>query len=121
MKLPRGRLVRRRVVADPATPLATALDEGLTGYVRLESQDALLLDGDGLGVITFSDGVPRAAYHTGTDRGGPPADVGDGPPEGVGGGPPEDVGPDGERGQSGDRRGGPPSGVGGGPPAGMGR
>jgi hypothetical protein len=70
MKLPRGRLVRRRVVGDPATPLANALDAGLTGYVRLESQDELLLDADGVGVLTFESGVPVAAYHTGTDNAG---------------------------------------------------
>jgi hypothetical protein len=70
MKLPRGRLVRRRVVGDPATPLAKALDDRLTGYVRLESQDELLLDADGVGVLTFESGVPVAAYHTGTDNAG---------------------------------------------------
>lgn len=70
MKLPRGRLVRRRVVADPGTALASALDAGLTGYARLESQDALLLDADGVGVLTFEGGVPTAAYHTGTDSAG---------------------------------------------------
>lgn len=70
MKLPRGRLIRQRVVSDLTTPLARALDTELTGYARLESQDALLLDADGAGVLTFSDGVPTVAYHTGTDRGG---------------------------------------------------
>lgn len=70
MKLPRGRLLRRRVVTDPATPLVTALETDLTGYARLESQDALLLDADGVGVLTFADGVPGAAYHTGTDAAG---------------------------------------------------
>lgn len=73
MKLPRGRLVRQRVVSDPGTALANALDGTLTGYARLESQDELLLDGDGVGVITFEDGVPVAAYHTGTDNAGPDA------------------------------------------------
>jgi len=73
MKLPRGRLVRQRVVSDPGTALATALDSGLTGYARLESQDALLLDGEGVGVLTFEAGVPVAAYHTGTDNAGPVA------------------------------------------------
>ena len=70
MKLPRGRLVRQRVVTDLTTPLENALESRLTGYARLESQDALLLDADGLGVLTFSDGVPTVAYHTGTDNGG---------------------------------------------------
>jgi hypothetical protein len=73
MKLPRGRLQRRRVVSDLGTPLAKALDTGLTGYVRLESQDALLLSADGVGVLTFEEGVPVVAYHTGTDAGGPAA------------------------------------------------
>lgn len=73
MKLPRGRLRRRRVVTDLATPLSSALEDELTGYVRLESQDVLLLDTDGVGVLTFERGVPVLAYHTGTDRGGPDA------------------------------------------------
>ena len=70
MKLPRGRLQRRRVVSDLATPLGRALDDRLTGYCRLESQDALLLSADGVGVVTFEAGIPAAAYHTGTDAGG---------------------------------------------------
>jgi hypothetical protein len=70
MRLPRGTLVRRRVVDDPGTALVHALDADLTGYARLESQDALLLDADGVGVLTFEDGVPVVAYHTGTDSGG---------------------------------------------------
>jgi len=73
MKLPRGRLVRRRVVTNPATALEGALEAGLTGYARLASQDALLLDANGVGVITFEAGVPAAAYHTGTDTAGPDA------------------------------------------------
>jgi len=70
MKLPPGQLRRRRVVTDLSTPLANALEAELTGYMRLESQDALLLDGDGVGVLTFEDGIPVLAYHTGTDNGG---------------------------------------------------
>jgi hypothetical protein len=70
MKLPSGRLVRERVVTDLGTVLATALDDELTGYALLESQDALLLDADGVGVVIFTDGIPRVAYHTGTDSGG---------------------------------------------------
>ncbi len=70
MKLPRGRLQRRRVVGDLATPLRHALEERLTGYCRLESQDALLLSADGVGVVTFEAGLPAAAYHTGTDAAG---------------------------------------------------
>jgi hypothetical protein len=73
MKLPRGRLERRRVVGDLATPLANALDAELTGYCRLESQDALLLEAEGIGVLTFEGGIPMAAYHTGTDAAGPAA------------------------------------------------
>jgi hypothetical protein len=69
-ELPEGPLVRSRVEPDAATPLATALDRELTGYAVLEPQDALLLDGDGAGVLVFEDGVPRLAYHTGTGRGG---------------------------------------------------
>ena len=73
LRLPRGRLVRSRVVDDPATALAVALDRSLTGYAVLEPQDALLLDSEASGVLTFEDGVPVLAYHTGTDRGGPEA------------------------------------------------
>ncbi|WP_375137273.1 MULTISPECIES: hypothetical protein [Halostella] len=70
MKLPRGRLLRSRVVSDPATALSTALERELTGYVLFEPRDALLFDADGRGVVTFADGVPVLAYHTGTDAGG---------------------------------------------------
>jgi hypothetical protein len=73
MKVPAGSLVRSRVVTDPRTLLVDALDRELTGYAVLEPQGALLLDGDGAGVVTFEAGVPHAAYHTGTDRAGPPA------------------------------------------------
>lgn len=70
MNLPKGRLCRRRVVTDLATPLSRALDEELTGYARLRSQDALLLDGEGDGILTFDGGIPVLAYHTGTDCSG---------------------------------------------------
>lgn len=73
MKIPQGRLQKSRVVTDPREPLAEVLDRELTGYAVFESQEALLLDADGRGIITFEDGVPVLAYHTGTDRGGPPA------------------------------------------------
>jgi hypothetical protein len=73
VQLPRGELVRSRVVSDPATALAVALDRRLTGYAVLEPQETLLLDGDAAGVLTFEAGVPTVAYHTGTDRGGPAA------------------------------------------------
>lgn len=73
MTLPEGRLLRSRVVEDPATALAGALDRELTGYAVLEPQDTLLLDADGAGVIRFRSGVAVAAYHGGSDRGGPAA------------------------------------------------
>lgn len=73
IRIPRGELVRSRVVSDSATVLATALDRRLTGYVVLQPQETLLLDNDAAGVITFDDGVPVLAYHTNTDRGGAPA------------------------------------------------
>lgn len=69
MRLPRGELVRSRVVADSSTALAEALDRRLTGYAVLEAQESLLLDGENVGVLTFEDGVPVLAYHSGTDRG----------------------------------------------------
>lgn len=73
MKLPEGRLFRSRVVSDPRTVLVDALERGVTGYAVLEPQGSLLLDDDGRGVLTFEGGVPVVAYHTGSDRGGPPA------------------------------------------------
>jgi hypothetical protein len=73
MTLPEGRLLRSRVVEDPATALAGILDRELTGYAVLEPQDTLLLDADDAGVIRFRAGVAVAAYHGGTDRGGPAA------------------------------------------------
>ncbi|PSP77023.1 hypothetical protein BRC81_11835 [Halobacteriales archaeon QS_1_68_20] len=73
LRLPRGELVRSRVVSDPATALGAALERGLTGYAVLEPQETLLLDGDAAGVLTFDDGVPVLAYHTESDRGGPAA------------------------------------------------
>lgn len=66
MDLPQGRLLRQRVLREVETVLTGALDRDLTGYARLEPQATLLLDGDGAGVLTFEDGVPVAAYHTGT-------------------------------------------------------
>ncbi|QIO22038.1 hypothetical protein [Haloarcula sp. JP-L23] len=73
MKLPRGTLRKSRVVSDPRETLADVLDRTVTGYAVFESQETLLLDADGRGVVTFEDGVPVLAYHTGTDRGGPRA------------------------------------------------
>lgn len=73
MTHPHGELVRSRVVSDPSTALETALKRGLTGCAVFEPQDSLLLDADGYGVVTFEDGIPVGAHHTGTGRGGPEA------------------------------------------------
>lgn len=73
MRIPRGELVRSRVVTDPGAVLSTALDRELTGYVVVEPQDALLLDGETRGVLTFEAGVPVLAYEADTDSGGPTA------------------------------------------------
>jgi hypothetical protein len=70
MNIPRGRLVRSRVVDDPGVALATALDRSLTGYAVFEPQDQLLLDEGRRGIVTFDDGVPVLAYCPDTDRGG---------------------------------------------------
>lgn len=70
MKLPRGQLRRRRVVANLGTMLASALEETLTGYARLEPQETLLLDEQSVGVLTFENGIPTLAYHTETQNGG---------------------------------------------------
>ncbi|MFC6836801.1 hypothetical protein [Halomarina ordinaria] len=70
LPIPRGELLRSRVVADVAVALEDALDRSLTGYALLAPQEALLLDdGDPL-VLTFEAGVPVLAYHVGTDAGG---------------------------------------------------
>jgi len=70
MRIPRGELVRSRVVTDPGVALSVALDRSFTGYAVLEPQDALLFDADARGVLTFESGVPVLAYDTATDRGG---------------------------------------------------
>lgn len=59
-----------RVVDDAAAALALALDRELTGNAVLTPQEALLLDGDGEGVVAFTDGVPTHVHHTATGRGG---------------------------------------------------
>jgi hypothetical protein len=73
MNIPEGELVRSRVVDDPGPALATALDRGLTGYAVLAPQETLLLDEGAHGMLALEDGVPVAAHHPGTDRGGPAA------------------------------------------------
>ncbi|WP_423745756.1 hypothetical protein V5735_07315 (plasmid) [Haladaptatus sp. SPP-AMP-3] len=73
MTTPHGELVRSRVVSDPSSALATALERDLTGHAVFKPQDSLLLDADGYGVLTFEDGIPVQAHHTGTGRGGPAA------------------------------------------------
>ncbi|WP_251133179.1 hypothetical protein [Halorubrum sp. 2020YC2] len=73
LTIPRGTLLRSRVVSDVGTTLSRALDRGLTGYATLVPQETLLLSGEVRGVITFDDGVPVLAYNTVTDSGGPDA------------------------------------------------
>ncbi|KAB1197177.1 MULTISPECIES: hypothetical protein [Haloferax] len=70
MRIPRGALLRSRVVDDPGDVLRTVLDEELTGYVVFEPQDALLLGEATRGVVTFEEGIPVLAYDTERDRGG---------------------------------------------------
>jgi hypothetical protein len=70
MNLPQGQLLRQRVLNSVETVLAGALDRELTGYARLEPQETLLLSADRAGVITFTDGIPVAAYHTSPDTTG---------------------------------------------------
>ncbi|SFR37755.1 MULTISPECIES: hypothetical protein [Halorubrum] len=73
LTIPRGTLLRSRVVSDVATTLSRALDRELTGYATLVPQETLLLSGEARGVLTFDDGVPVLAYNTVTDNGGPDA------------------------------------------------
>jgi hypothetical protein len=68
--IPRGQLVRSRVVPDIRAILIDALDRDLTGYAVIEPQETLLLDSDGKVVFTFEDGIPILVYHTSTDAGG---------------------------------------------------
>ncbi|SEK33621.1 hypothetical protein [Haloferax larsenii] len=70
MRIPRGALLRSRVVDDPGDALAEVLDEGLTGYVVFEPQDALLLGESTRGIVTFEEGIPVLAYDTERDEGG---------------------------------------------------
>lgn len=73
VQIPRGTLVRSHVVHDPGAALASVLERELTGYALLEPQDALLLDAETRGVLTFEAGVPVLAYEAGSDSGGPTA------------------------------------------------
>lgn len=70
IRIPRGSLVRSRVVSDPGVALTAALDRGLTGYALFEPHDAVLLDAETRGVVTFEDGVPVLAYEVDSDTGG---------------------------------------------------
>lgn len=70
LRVPRGDLVRSRVVVDLETTLSAALERSLAGYAVVEPGGSLLLDGDARGVLTFEDGVPVLAYCPETDRGG---------------------------------------------------
>ncbi|WP_313692164.1 hypothetical protein [Halorarum halobium] len=73
VSVPRGDLLAARVVSDVADPLRDALDRSLTGYLVLEPQATLLLDGAERGVITLEAGVPVLAYELDSDAGGPAA------------------------------------------------
>ncbi|WP_416838708.1 hypothetical protein [Haloferax sp. DFSO52] len=70
MRIPRGALLRSRVVDDPSDVLRSVLDEELTGYVVFEPQDAILLGEATRGVVTFEDGIPVLAYDTEQEQGG---------------------------------------------------
>jgi len=70
VEVPRGTLVRSRVVSDLAVTFESVLDEALTGYLVLEPQDALLLDGETRAVLTIEDGVPTLAYDPASDADG---------------------------------------------------
>ncbi|MFW5917071.1 MAG: hypothetical protein ACOCRD_01530 [Halorubrum sp.] len=70
LRIPRGNLLRSRVVSDVGTTLARALDRELTGYATLVPQETLLLSGEAKGVLTFAAGIPVLAYNTVSDSGG---------------------------------------------------
>lgn len=70
MKITGGTLKRSQTVSEYGPVLATILEEQLTGYSRIEPGDAVVLEADGAGVLTFEGGVPQAAYHTTTDATG---------------------------------------------------
>ena len=62
-----GTLRVRRVVTDLGGTLDDALDWGVTGYLRVESE-GLLRDVGGATVLTLDRGVPAAAATTGGER-----------------------------------------------------
>jgi hypothetical protein len=66
-------LVRSHVVDDPATVLARALDDELTGHALVEPQDAFLLGDDAVVRVVFDEGVPIRVAATNGDRAGPAA------------------------------------------------
>lgn len=70
LSVPRGDLVRSRVVVELDRTLSAALERSLTGYAVVEPGGSLLLDGEVRGVLTFEAGVPVLAYCPETDRGG---------------------------------------------------
>lgn len=72
-RVPRGDLVRARVAAAFADPLSAALDDELTGYLRVEPGEAVLGGGGDEAVITLDSGVPVLAYGAGPDADGPAA------------------------------------------------
>jgi hypothetical protein len=78
--IPEGELLRSKVLTDLAPALSDVLDRRLDGYALVSSRGSLLGDDDERGVITFEAGVPALAYHSDTDRGGPPALSDVGPP-----------------------------------------
>ena len=63
MNLPEGKLRVRRVVSRLGDTLRDALDEEITGYLRLESDELLRRD-DAVTALTFDAGVPVAAAAT---------------------------------------------------------
>ena len=70
LHIPRGDLLRSRVVAELETTLSAAIDRELTGYAVVEPGGSLLLGDEVRGVLTFEEGVPALAYCPGTDRRG---------------------------------------------------
>lgn len=68
--VPPGDLVSSRVVSELSSLLGQVLDRERTGYLILDPQDTLLLDGNVRGVITVEDGIPVLAYEISADRTG---------------------------------------------------